>query len=40
MRKYIIGAGVVVLAVWVGFSWGQKSAVAPQDGNKKSYGSN
>lgn len=29
-KKYIIGAVVIVLAVWVGFSWGQKPASAPQ----------
>ena len=28
--KYIIGAVVIVLAVWAGFSWGKKSAVAPE----------
>lgn len=28
--KYIIAAVVVIIAVWAGFSWGKKSAVAPE----------
>lgn len=33
-KKYIIGTVVVVLAVAIGFFWGQKSAVAPGQGEE------
>ena len=29
-KKYIIGAVVIALAIWIGFSWGKKSAQAPE----------
>lgn len=29
-KKYIIGAVVVLVALWAGFTWGNKSVVAPE----------